>query len=56
MAVNLPYDRESSSTVAVAIVDALKNGTEDIYPDAMARQLNGGWMTDAEALENQMTQ
>jgi hypothetical protein len=38
------------------LFDALKNGTEDIYPDAMARQLFDGWKTDAKAMENQMTQ
>jgi hypothetical protein len=37
-------------------MDALQNGTEDIYPDAMARQLRGGWKTDAKALEYQMKQ
>jgi NAD(P)-dependent dehydrogenase (short-subunit alcohol dehydrogenase family) len=56
MAVNLPHDKETPSTVAEAIIDALKSGTEDIYPDAMARQLFDGWKTDAKALENQMTQ
>jgi NAD(P)-dependent dehydrogenase (short-subunit alcohol dehydrogenase family) len=56
MAANVPYDKETPSSVAEAIVDALKNGTEDIYPDAMARQLHDGWKTDAKALENQMTQ
>jgi NAD(P)-dependent dehydrogenase (short-subunit alcohol dehydrogenase family) len=56
LAVNLPFDKESPSAVAEAIIDALKNGTEDSYPDAMARQLRDGWKADAKALENQMTQ
>jgi NAD(P)-dependent dehydrogenase (short-subunit alcohol dehydrogenase family) len=56
LAVNLPFDKETPSTVAEAIIDALKNGTEDVYPDAMARQLHDGWKTDAKAMENQMTQ
>jgi short-subunit dehydrogenase len=56
MAVNMTFDKETPSAVAEAIVDALKNGTEDIYPDAMARQLFDGWKTDAKALEIQMTQ
>jgi NAD(P)-dependent dehydrogenase (short-subunit alcohol dehydrogenase family) len=56
LAVNLPFDKEPPSAVAEAIIDALKNGTEDIYPDAMARQLRDGWKADAKALENQMTQ
>ncbi len=56
MAVNMPHDKETPSSVAEAIVEALKNGTEDIYPDAMARQLFDGWKRDAKALENQMTQ
>ena len=56
LAVNLPFDKEPPSAVAEAIIDALKNGTEDIYPDAMASQVHDGWKTDAKALENQMTQ
>jgi NAD(P)-dependent dehydrogenase (short-subunit alcohol dehydrogenase family) len=56
MAENMPFEKESPSAVAEAIIDALKNGTEDIYPDAMARQLRDGWKTDAKALEIQMTQ
>jgi NAD(P)-dependent dehydrogenase (short-subunit alcohol dehydrogenase family) len=56
LAVNLPFDKETPSVVAEAIIDALKNGTEDIYPDAMARQLLEGWKADAKALENKMTQ
>jgi hypothetical protein len=56
MAENMPFEKESPSAVAEAIIDALKNGTEDIYPDVMARQLRDGWKTDAKALEIQMTQ
>jgi NAD(P)-dependent dehydrogenase (short-subunit alcohol dehydrogenase family) len=56
MAENLPFDKEPPSVVAEAIIDALKNGAEDIYPDAMARQLFEGWKSDAKAMENQMTQ
>jgi NAD(P)-dependent dehydrogenase (short-subunit alcohol dehydrogenase family) len=54
MVVNFPVDKETPSVVAEAIIDALKNGTEDIYPDAMARQLFDGWKADAKAMENQM--
>jgi short-subunit dehydrogenase len=56
LAVNLPFDKETPSVVSEAIIDALKNGTEDVYPDAIARQLFDGWKTDAKAMENQMTQ
>jgi NAD(P)-dependent dehydrogenase (short-subunit alcohol dehydrogenase family) len=56
MAENAPFDKEPPSAVAEAIMDALQNGTEDIYPDVMARQLRDGWKTDAKALENQMKQ
>jgi NAD(P)-dependent dehydrogenase (short-subunit alcohol dehydrogenase family) len=56
LAVNLPFDKETPSVVSEAIIDALKNGTEDIFPDGMAKQLFDGWKTDAKAMENQMTQ
>ena len=56
MAVNMPFDKETPSVVSEAIIDALKNGTEDIFPDALARQMFEGWKTDAKAMENQMTQ
>jgi NAD(P)-dependent dehydrogenase (short-subunit alcohol dehydrogenase family) len=55
LAINSPFEKETSSVVAEAIIDALKNGTEGIYPDAMARQLFDGWKADAKAMEqNQM--
>jgi NAD(P)-dependent dehydrogenase (short-subunit alcohol dehydrogenase family) len=56
LAVNLPFDKDTPSVVSEAIIDALKNGTEDIFPDGMAKQLFDGWKTDAKAMENQMTQ
>jgi hypothetical protein len=56
MAENLPFDKVSPSTVAQAIVDALENGTEDVFPDPMATQLYEGWKADAKALEKQMAQ
>ena len=52
--VDLPMEKTSPTAVADAIVDALKNGTEDVFPDAMAQQLHQGWKADAKALELQM--
>jgi short-subunit dehydrogenase len=56
MTEGFPVDKEPPSAVTDAIIDALKNGTEDIYPDAVSRQMSDGWKADAKALENQMTQ
>ena len=51
MADGLPMDKTPPSAVATAIVEALKIGTEDIFPDAMSVQLHDGWKADAKALE-----
>jgi NAD(P)-dependent dehydrogenase (short-subunit alcohol dehydrogenase family) len=55
MAENLPFDKETPSAVTAAIIDGLKNGTEDIFPDAMARQMHEGWKADAKALEKSLS-
>lgn len=56
MAEKVPYDKTPPSAVADAIVEALKAGTEDIFPDPMAVHLHDGWKADAKALEQQMAQ
>ena len=39
------------SAVAKAIMEALDDGTEDIFPDPMAVQLHDGWKADAKGME-----
>lgn len=56
MAEDLPFDKTPPSAVALSVVDALKSGTEDVFPDLMAQQLHEGWKADAKAMEQQMAQ
>ena len=39
--------------VARAILDGVEAGTEDIFPDPMARQVYEGWRRDHKAVERQ---
>ena len=55
MAGGVPFEKTPPSAVATAIIDALQNGKEDIFPDAMAVQLHAGWQADAKAMEIMMT-
>lgn len=54
MADGLPFEKTPPSAVATAIVDALQNGKEDVFPDPMAIQLHSGWQADAKAMEIMM--
>ena len=56
MAKGVPMDKTPPSGVAKAVIDALTDGTEDVFPDQMAVQLHEGWKADAKALEKQMAQ
>lgn len=55
MAETLPMDKVPPSVVAEAIVGALATGTEDVFPDAAAREMYAGYRRDNKALEAQMT-
>jgi len=54
MGAALEMDKAPPSAVAKAVMDALKNGQEDVFPDAMASQLFSGWKADAKFLEKEM--
>lgn len=54
MAEGLPFDKTPPSAVGDAVIKALKEGQEDVFPDAMAQNLHEGWKQDAKALEQQM--
>ena len=56
LAEDIPFDKASTSTVAQAVIEALENGTEDVFPDPMAYQLHEGWKANAKAMEQQMAQ
>jgi NAD(P)-dependent dehydrogenase (short-subunit alcohol dehydrogenase family) len=53
MARDLPFEKTTPSAVAQAVMDALKTGTEDVFPDPMAVQMHEGWQADAKAMEQQ---
>jgi NAD(P)-dependent dehydrogenase (short-subunit alcohol dehydrogenase family) len=46
--------KASPRDVAIAVVEALSDGTEDVFPDAIASQMFEGWKHDAKAMEQQM--
>lgn len=50
----LSMPKASAAEVAAAIVDGLSDGVEDIYPDAMARQLADLWRQNPRQLEAQL--
>jgi short-subunit dehydrogenase len=56
MADGIPFAKVPASTVADAIIAALRHGTEDVFPDPMAQQLAAGVQADAKAVERQMAQ
>jgi short-subunit dehydrogenase len=47
--------KASPRDVAIAVTKALEEGTEDVFPDAIAVQLYEGWKHDAKAMEKLMT-
>jgi NAD(P)-dependent dehydrogenase (short-subunit alcohol dehydrogenase family) len=49
-----PYEKGTPHGVATALLEALVNGTEDVFPDPMAVQLHEGWKADAKAMEHSM--
>jgi hypothetical protein len=54
MAKDLTMPKASPRDVALAVTKALEEGSEDVFPDAIASQLYEGWKHDAKAVEKQM--
>jgi NAD(P)-dependent dehydrogenase (short-subunit alcohol dehydrogenase family) len=55
MAKDFPSTSKASPRdVALAVTKALEEGSEDVFPDAIASQLYEGWKHDAKAVEKQM--
>jgi NAD(P)-dependent dehydrogenase (short-subunit alcohol dehydrogenase family) len=55
MGENFPMEKTPPIVVAQQVVDALRNGTEDVFPDVISQQLHEGWKADAKALQIIMT-
>lgn len=51
MAREMPFEKTPPSAVAQSVVEALKTGTEDVFPDPMAVHVYEGWKADAKAME-----
>jgi NAD(P)-dependent dehydrogenase (short-subunit alcohol dehydrogenase family) len=49
---NITLAKAPPSQVAAAVIDALRNGHEDVYPDALSDQLARGVQADAKAVEH----
>lgn len=54
MAAEYPFEKESPATVAQAMIDALKRGHEDVFPDKVAAEMFDSWKSDFKAVEKQM--
>lgn len=54
MADGMDSEKTPPSAVALAIIDALSKGTEDVFPDPISVYLHEGWKQDAKAMERQM--
>lgn len=56
MAAKLPLAKTPAPEVARAILDGIAAGTEDIFPDPMARQLGEAFLSSPKALERQLAE
>lgn len=54
MAESFPMEKTPPSTVARAVVDAIINGAEDVYPDPMAVEMHAGILGNPKAVEQQV--
>jgi NAD(P)-dependent dehydrogenase (short-subunit alcohol dehydrogenase family) len=53
MAAAITFPKTSPSEVANAIIDGIRAGDEDIFPDPMSAQTYGAWRQDHKAVEHQ---
>lgn len=51
MAADVPMEKTSSAEVAEAILEGLRNGAEEIFPDPVAREMGGAFLQDPKGLE-----
>ena len=54
MAAKLTFEKTPASDVARAILEGLAAGTEDIFPDPMAKQIGEAFLKSPKALEQQL--
>jgi NAD(P)-dependent dehydrogenase (short-subunit alcohol dehydrogenase family) len=56
MAKDFDLEKTSPSDVASATMTALSDGTEDLFPDPMSKQMFEAWKVDFKAVEQQMVE
>ena len=56
LAKEIDLPKTSPRDVALRVVEALENGSEDIFPDVLSAQMFENWKKDAKAIEQQMAQ
>lgn len=54
MAEGLPMDKVSPESVAQEILDGIEAGTEEVFPDPMAKEMGGFYLQDPKGLERQV--
>ncbi len=54
MTAGLPLDKTAPSSVVKAVLEAVENNIEDVYPDPMAVEFHAGFLSDPKALEKQV--
>lgn len=53
MAKDLALDKTSPRVVAREVLEGIEAGTEDVFPDPMAKEVQAGWSVDPKAVERQ---
>lgn len=53
MAADLPMEKDSPENVAKNIVNALKNGEEDVFPDVMSKEAGAFYASNPKGVEQQ---
>ncbi len=54
MAEGIPFEKESPQNVANEILDGVESGQEDVFPDAMSKDMSGVYLSDPKQLERDM--
>ena len=54
MAASFPMDKTPPNAVARAVLEGIKSGEEDIYPDPVSAEMYAGLMSDPKAVEKQV--
>lgn len=52
----IPMEKESPANVAKEIIQALRAGQEDVFPDPMSKQVGQGYLSDPKSLERDFRQ